>query len=69
MTHLPPTPSLDDEAATAVVKAMAPMLGIAIDPAWQGAVVTNLKATANAARLVLDFSLEDELEPAPVFSA
>ena len=69
MTNLPPTPPLDDETAAAVVGAMAPMLGIAIDPAWQGAVVANLKATANAARLVLDFPLDDELEPAPVFRA
>lgn len=62
-------PLLDDEAAGAIVDATAPMLGIAIDPAWRSAVVANLRATANAARLVLDVPLEDELEPAPVFRA
>lgn len=69
MTNPPPTPPLDDETAGGVVDATAPMLGIAIDPVWRPAVVTNLVATANAARLVLDFPLPDELEPAPVFFA
>jgi Protein of unknown function (DUF4089) len=68
VTALPPTP-LDDEAAAALVDAMAPLLGIAIEPAWRGAVAANLKANAAAARLVLDFPLADELEPAPVFRA
>ena len=69
MTQHLPTPPLDDETARAIVDAMAPMLGIAVDPAWREAVVTSFQATANAARLVLDFPLEDELEPAPVFRA
>ena len=69
VTNAPPMPPLDDEACGGIVDAMAPMLGIAIDPAWRGAVVANLKATANAARLVLDVPLEDELDPAPVFRA
>ena len=66
---MPPLPPLDDIEAGAIVDAMAPMLGIAVDPAWRGAVVANLKATAAAARLVLEFRLDDELEPAPVFRA
>lgn len=69
MTSPPTTPPLDDAAAAAIVDAMGPMLGIEVDPAWRDAVVTSLKATANAARLVLDFPLEDELDPAPVFRA
>ena len=62
-------PPLDDHAAGAVVDAALPMLGLAIDPAWRPAIVANLKATANAARLVLDFPLDDAVEPAPVFRA
>ena len=62
-------PPLDDDAAGAIVDAMGSMLGIAIDPDWRPAVAANLKATANAARLVLDFPLDDEVEPSPVFSA
>ena len=60
---------VDDETALALVDAAAPLLGIELDPAWRAAVATNLKATANAAGLVLDFPLPDELESAPVFRA
>ena len=67
MTELPPP--LGDEDADAIIDAMAPLLGLTIDPAWREAVATNLKVVANAARLVLEFPLEDELEPTPVFWA
>lgn len=60
---------LDDETAPAVVDATIPLLGIPMAPAWREAVIANVRATAAAARLVLDFPLEDELEPAPVFRA
>jgi hypothetical protein len=65
----PPSPNLDDEGATAIMDAMAPLIGLSIDPDWRDAVAGNIKVVANAARLVLDFPLEDELEPAPVFRA
>ncbi|MDB5557323.1 MAG: hypothetical protein JWQ36_257 [Enterovirga sp.] len=65
----PPSPTLDDAGAAAIVDAMAPLLGLSIDPAWRGEVAMNLVVIANAARLVLDFPLPDELEPAPVFRA
>jgi hypothetical protein len=65
----PPGPTLDDAGAAAIVDAMAPLLGLSIDPAWRGEVAMNLVVIANAARLVLDFPLPDELEPAPVFRA
>jgi hypothetical protein len=64
-----PSPSLDDEGAIAIMDAMAPLIGLSIDPDWRDAVAGNIKVVANAARLVLDFPLEDELEPAPVFRA
>lgn len=67
-TPLSPSP-FDADQAGAVVDATAPMLKIAIDPVWRDSVVTHLVATANAARLVLEFPLEDELDPAPVFRA
>jgi Protein of unknown function (DUF4089) len=57
------------EVAAAVVDAMAPALGLTVDPAWRGEVIAHWLATARAARLVLAFPLEDELEPAPVFRA
>ncbi len=65
----PPSPSLDDEGAIAIMDAMAPLIGSSIDPDWRDAIAGNIKVVANAAWLVLDFPLEDELEPAPVFRA
>jgi hypothetical protein len=67
-TH-PLPPPLDDAGAEAIIDAMAPLLGLSIEPAWRDAVAANLKVVANSARLVLEFPLEDELEPAPVFRA
>ena len=67
MDRPPPSPALLDAAAARMADALAPVLGIAVEPEWRDAVVANLKATAAAARLVLDFPLPDELEPAPVF--
>ena len=68
MTVTPALP-LDDRTVGAFVDAAAPILGLAIDPAWRDGVIGNLKAVASAAGLVLAFPLEDELEPAPVFGA
>ena len=60
---------MDDQALGSIVDATSPLLGIAILPEWRDAVVANLRATAAAARLVEEFPLDDELEPAPVFRA
>ena len=65
----PATPEVDSAAAAAVLDAMAPALGLKIDPAWRGEVIAHWLATARAARLVLAFPLDDEVEPAPVFRA
>ena len=62
-------PPLDDRTAEVIVDAMAPLIGLSIEPAWRAAVAGNLNAVAAAARLVLEFPLDDELEPAPVFRA
>lgn len=66
-TELPPP--LDDTGAEAIINAMTPLIGLSIEPAWRDAVATNLKAVANASRLLLEFPLDDELEPAQVFRA
>ena len=63
----PPVP--DDEALGRLLDAHLPLMGIAIEAEWRPEIVANLRATANAARLVLEFPLDDELEPAPVFQA
>ncbi|MBV8289380.1 MAG: DUF4089 domain-containing protein, partial [Hyphomicrobiales bacterium] len=40
-----------------------------IEPAWKGAVKTNLEVTLALAALLADFPLPDDVEPAPVFAA
>ncbi len=68
-----PAPSrplpLDDESAGAVVDAMVPLVGIPMAPEWRGTVTAAVQATAVAAALLLDFPLDDTVEPAPVFRA
>jgi hypothetical protein len=70
MTDMTPLASLpDDEAFGSAVDAMLPLLGLAMEPNWRPQVVANLKAVSTAARLFLEFPLQDELEPAPRFEA
>ena len=57
-------PNLD-----AMIDALAPALGLRIDPAWREAVRANLEVTLRMAGQVDDFALPDEAEPAPVFTA
>ena len=44
-------------------------LGLPIEDAWKGAVRANLEVSLRLARLVDEFALPDETEPASVFSA
>lgn len=62
----PERPPVDHRA---IIDAVAPLLGLAIEPEWRDAVIANLAATARAAELVLALPLDDEVEPAPVFRA
>ncbi|MDP4027237.1 DUF4089 domain-containing protein [Methylobacterium sp. NEAU 140] len=65
LTPLAPLP--DDAALDAVVDAMLPLLGLAAEPGWRGPILQNFRMVSGAARLVLEFPLPDELEPAPRF--
>jgi Protein of unknown function (DUF4089) len=51
------------------VDAAAHALDLKIEPAWKGAIKTNLEVTLALAALFADFPLPDDAEPAPVFSA
>lgn len=62
-------PVLDEKALEAFVNPAAAVMGLTIAPEWREAVLANLRATAAAAQLVLEFPLPDELDAAPVFSA
>jgi hypothetical protein len=51
------------------VDAAAKALALPIDPAWKPAVRANLEVSLRIARLVDEFPLPDETEPASVFAA
>jgi hypothetical protein len=51
------------------IDAVATALALPIDPAWKPAVRANLEVSLRLARLVDEFQLPDETEPASVFAA
>jgi hypothetical protein len=59
-----PADSLDD-----YIDAAAKALALPIDAAWKPAVRANLEFSLRIARLVDEFALPDETEPASVFAA
>ena len=61
---MPPKDPLDD-----FIIAAAGTLALPIDPAWTPAVRAHLEVTLKFARLVEEFDLPDDAEPAPVFRA
>ena len=52
-----------------LVDAAACALELKLDPAWIGAIKTNLATTFALTALFADFPLHDDAEPAPIFSA
>ena len=62
-----PRPIPTDTDRAAVLDAATALLGLAIDPAWRESILAHMKITGEAAQLVLEFRLEDEVEPAPVY--
>ena len=60
---MPPDP-LDD-----YIDAVAKALGLPLEDAWRPAVRANLELSLRLARLVDEFALPDEAEPASVFTA
>jgi hypothetical protein len=59
------TPDPLDDYVDAVSKALA----LPVDDAWKPAVKANLEVSLRLARLVDEFVLPDETEPASVFAA
>jgi len=51
------------------IDAVAKALNLPIEPAWKAAVRANLDVSLKLARLVDEFALPDEAEPASVFTA
>jgi hypothetical protein len=52
-----------------MIDGAAALLGLSIEPEWKPAVRLNLEAILRQARLVDEFELPDEAEPASVFRA
>jgi hypothetical protein len=52
---------------TQYVDAAAELLNLPIDPEYRPGVIANLELIAEIARLVTEFPLAEEVEPAPVF--
>ena len=53
----------------AYIAAGTRLLGIPVRPEWQDAIRQHLDVSFALGRVVLDFPLPDEADPAPVFSA
>jgi hypothetical protein len=51
------------------IEAVAKALGLPVDETWKPAVRANLAVSLRLARLVDEFALADETEPASVFAA
>ena len=51
------------------IDAVSASLGLTIDEAWKPAVQANLEVTMRMARLVDEFPLPDEIEPAEIYEA
>ena len=51
------------------IDAVAAALGLTIDEAWKPSVRANLEVTMRMARLVDEFPLPDEIEPAAIYEA
>jgi hypothetical protein len=53
----------------AVVDAMAPLLGLALTPESRAQTLVHLRIAAEQAENLLSIPLDDQQEPAPVFTA
>lgn len=61
--------ALSDEDLEALLESGLAANHLRITSSWRPAALAHMRATAEAARLVLSFALDDEAEPAPVFRA
>lgn len=64
MSDTPTPPAFD---ADAIADAMAPLLGLVIEPGFRPGVLQNVKVMAAMADIVLALPMDEREEPAPVF--
>ena len=60
---------MSEDTTDAWITSSAVMLGLPIEAAWMPAIRANVEVTFRLAKLVEEFPLPDEAEPAPVFEA
>ena len=61
--------AVDKETLKLQVDAAIASAGLMVEPEWRAGIDAHFQAIAKAAVLVMEFPLEDELDPAPVFSS
>jgi Protein of unknown function (DUF4089) len=66
---LPPGPALDPASLKLQIDGAIASAGLTIEPEWRAGIDAHFEAIARAAALVMEFPLDDELDPAPVFAA
>ncbi len=57
----------DDNLTDAWIRSSAAMLKLPLEPAWLPTIEANVEVTFRLARLIDEFPLPDESEPAPVY--
>jgi hypothetical protein len=60
---------MSDDPTDAWITSSAAMLGLPVDAAWMPSIRANVEVTFRLAKLIDEFPLPDEAEPAPVFEA
>jgi hypothetical protein len=60
----PPSDPLDG-----FIDAALRVLALPVEPQWRAAIKSNLEVNLRMAKLVAEFALPDETEPAPIFTA
>ena len=63
------TDETNPDALKSYMEASAGVLGLAIRPEWAAGVRMNLSIALRLAKVVEEFALPDDIEPAPVFEA
>jgi hypothetical protein len=58
-----------DDRIDAFVASAAALLDLPVEDGWKPAIHANLEVTLRLAKLVEDFPLAEDAEPAPVFEA
>jgi hypothetical protein len=66
---LSPVPALDPTSLKLQIDGAIASAGLTIEPEWRAGIDAHFEAIARAAAFVMEFPVDDELDPAPVFSA